>query len=476
MKKSELFFEFLKVPADYLALFFSGILAYLIRNSVAMKEIRPVVFDLPINRYTAIISLFSALCVVIFTSLGLYSVQQRFNTKVKDFSEVFFAMAVCAMVLFTILFFRGEMFSSRFIVIAAWVLAVFFVAMGRIIIREFQNWLAAEYGIGLRKVLAIGVNGDGKAVIEEMQKNKKLGYKVIQILKDFSMKDLEKSFEKNKFDEIIQCDPEMDKNKSLEAVEFCNRNRIAFKYIPNLFQTLAANANITAFSGIPLIEIRRTPLDGWGQIIKRIFDIIASLFFIILFSPIMLITAIAIKLESKGPVFYLDYRYGKNFEKFIFYKFRSMKAELCDGEGPSATLEGNKLLKKLVKNTACNTRKGPLHKIKDDPRITKVGKIIRKLSIDEFPEFFNVLKGDLSLIGPRPHMTLEVQQYKDYHKKVFEIKPGISGLAQVSGRSDLDFEDEIRLDTYYMENWSFWRDIQILLKTPFAVARRRKVE
>ncbi|MFH1175756.1 MAG: sugar transferase [bacterium] len=475
MKKSELIFTAVRVPIDYLMFFISGMLAYLVRNSVVIQEIRPISFDLPFNKYLFLVSIASFFCVIIFAFLDLYGSEQRFNTKINDLSNTLTGMCVCAMFLLFLLFIRGEMFVSRFIVIATWMFAIFFVTLGRIFIRNLQNWLAIKYGIGVHKVLAIGVNGHGRAVIKEMQENKALGYKVIQVLKDFTIKDLEKTHEINNLDEIIQCDPELDKNKSLEIVEFCNQRRIAFRYIPNLFQTLATNANITTFSGVPVIEIRRTSLDGWGQIIKRVFDIFGSLILIVLFSPILIIAAIAIKLESKGPIFYLDYRYGKNFEKFIFYKFRSMYADLCSGEGPSATEKGNAMLKKLD-HSELNTRKGAILKIKSDPRVTKVGKFIRKFSIDELPEFFNVLKGDISLVGPRPHMSYEVQKYETHHKKVFEIKPGVTGMAQVSGRSDLDFEEEIQLDAYYIENWSLWKDIQILLKTPFAVFKRRKVE
>jgi len=475
MKKSELVFTAVRVPMDYIALCAASILAYSARSSAAITSVRPVAFDLAFSEFLSLTFIGGILCIIIFALLGLYDENQRANTKIKDLSQVFFAMSICAMALFTALFLRGEMFSSRFIIIAAWIFSIFFIVLGRIVLRKIQNWLAAEYKIGVRKVLAIGVNGDGKAVLNEMQNNKKLGYKVVKVLKDFTLADLEMLHKKHNLDEIIQCDPEMNKIKELEAVEFCNQNRIAFKYIPNLFQTLASNANISTFGGVPVIEIRRTPLDGWGQIVKRTFDIIGSIILIIAVSPILLITAIAIKIESKGPVFYLDYRYGKNFKKFIFYKFRSMYADMCSGEGPSATKEGNEILKKL-ENSNLNTRKGAILKIKDDPRVTKIGKFIRKFSIDELPELFNVLKGDISLVGPRPHMTYEVQKYKDCHKKAFEIKPGVTGLAQVSGRSDLDFEEEIKLDTYYMENWSFWKDIQILLKTPFAVFRKREVE
>lgn len=189
----------------------------------------------------------------------------------------------------------------------------------------------------------------------------------------------------------------------------------------------------------------------------------------------MLLTAVLIKIDSRGPVLYVDYRSGQYNKRFLFYKFRSMLAHLCDGEGPSATEEGNKMLKKLEVDQKANTRiSDPLHKIKKDPRVTRVGNFIRRWSIDELPQFFNVLKGDISLVGPRPHMTMETARYERHHKKVLTIKPGITGMAQISGRSDLSFEEEVKLDTYYIENWSLLLDLAILLRTPLAIIRSRK--
>jgi lipopolysaccharide/colanic/teichoic acid biosynthesis glycosyltransferase len=154
-----------------------------------------------------------------------------------------------------------------------------------------------------------------------------------------------------------------------------------------------------------------------------------------------------------------------------------MGAHLCDGEGPQATEEGNKMLNELIVNEKINTRASdPVHKIKNDPRITRVGRFIRRWSIDELPQLLNVFKGDISLVGPRPHMTLETARYERRHKKVFTIKPGITGLAQISGRSDLTFDEETKLDTYYIENWSLFLDLAILLRTPVAIIKKRKVE
>jgi len=199
---------------------------------------------------------------------------------------------------------------------------------------------------------------------------------------------------------------------------------------------------------------------------------IGSLFFIILFSPIMLLAAIIIKADSPGPVIYKNKRVAKN-GAFKLFKFRSMINQYCVGDdyGSAAALE---LEKKLIQEK--NTKTGPVYKISGDPRLTGVGKFIRRWSIDELPQFFNVLYGNLSLVGPRPHQPREVAKYERHHKKVLTVKPGLTGLAQISGRSDLSFEDEVKLDSYYIENWSLKLDLSILLRTPLAIIKGRRAE
>jgi exopolysaccharide biosynthesis polyprenyl glycosylphosphotransferase len=227
-------------------------------------------------------------------------------------------------------------------------------------------------------------------------------------------------------------------------------------------QVQRTNIEMNSISGIPLLSLKPTSLDGWGRVVKRIFDIFGAAIGLIILSPVFLITAIAIKLDSKGTIIfkYLDdgsrvKRVGEHGKLFNFYKFRSMHPN-------THNLRYTELAK-------LNQREGtPMVKIKNDPRVTRVGKFIRNTSIDELPQLWNVLKGDISLVGPRPHLPEEVAKYDKHHKFVLSIKPGITGLAQISGRSDLDFEREIQLDTYYIENWSIWMDIKIILKT-FAV-------
>jgi len=227
---------------------------------------------------------------------------------------------------------------------------------------------------------------------------------------------------------------------------------------------------VSDLAGIPIVEVKKTTLDGWGRIWKRLFDIFGSALLIILFSPILLLVALAIKLDSRGPVFFSKRddgsfvtRVGEGGRPFHYFKFRSMIVN-------SDSMRYKELADKNLRTD------GPLVKIKDDPRVTGVGKLIRRWSLDELPELFLVFIGKMSLVGPRPHLPEEVAKYEHHHKKTLTVKPGITGMAQVSGRSDLLFEEEVKLDVYYLENWSLLLDISILLKTPLAVLKHRQAE
>ena len=205
----------------------------------------------------------------------------------------------------------------------------------------------------------------------------------------------------------------------------------------------------------------------WG--FKRGMDVIGSIVGILLFSPIMVLAAVAVKLNSPGPAVFKQFRLGMKGTRFPFYKFRSMYWNVDDQihrQYVNNLIEGN--LEKINQGDG----KEPLYKMKSDARITKIGKIIRKLSIDELPQFFNVLKGEMSLVGPRPPIPYEVEKYEPWHlRRILEVKPGITGLWQVGGRSTTSFDEMVRLDLKYVENWSLWLDLKILLKTVRAVIR-----
>ncbi len=478
MKKSELFFSSLLVPLDYLMIVAAGLSAFYIRHSDFITNMRPVVFDLDFGLYLKSLMVIALFWLGIFAMSGLYAIGSE-RKLVKEIYRIVLACSTGFVMIVIVIFASRELFDSRFIILAGYFLSIIYIAFARSVVRGVQRNLFAG-GIGVKKVVIIGSSKTAEVLIKEFSSSPRTGYKVIKRLWDFSLEtqqELREFLKTKEVDEVIQSDPNLSKAETLRLFDFADENHLVFKYAADLLDTKVLKTEVNEIVGIPIVEVKRTPLDGWGRIIKRIFDIIISVLLILVLSPVLILTAIIIKLDSRGPILYLDFRSGQYNKRFLFYKFRSMVAHLCDGEGPSATEEGNKILQNLEVNEKANMRiSDPLHKIKDDPRITRFGKFIRRWSIDELPQLFNVLKGDISLVGPRPHMTMETAKYETHHKKVMTIKPGITGMAQISGRSDLSFEEEIKLDTYYIENWSLLLDLAIFLRTPLAVMRGRKVE
>ena len=467
MKRSELAFTLALVPLDYLALVLAGIAAYYSRFLPYFTTIRPVIFSLTLKEYLAILSPSLLIWIGVFAAAGLYSTYRR--SIARELSRVFLATSTSMALVFSILFFSRTFFDSRFIALAAWFFSIVFISIGRLAIRGFQRSLMSV-GIGVHRIALIGSNDTAETFKDLFEKKPRFGLQIVSSFKTFdatTAKKLKTLKQQDLIDEILLADPEANKNMTLALIAFTDVEHLGFRYSADLFATAVGRSVIHMFSGIPVIEVQKTPLDGWGAIYKRLFDIVGSLILIVLTSPIMILTAIAIKLDSKGPILFsrLDddkrmTRIGQGGKPFPYFKFRSMVPHTH-----------NMRYKELSEK---DTRKGsPMVKIANDPRITRVGNFIRKYSIDELPEFFLVLTGKMSLVGPRPHMPEEVAKYKPEHKKVLTIKPGITGLAQISGRADLDFDEEVRLDTYYIEHWSPWMDLYILLKTPVVVLFRK---
>ncbi|MBI4435108.1 sugar transferase [Candidatus Uhrbacteria bacterium] len=463
MKRSELTFTLALVPLDYLALLAAGIAAYFSRFHPAFTAIRPVIFDLTLQGYLKVVTPMVIVFVLVFAASGLYGVTRR--SIASELSRIVLACSASMALVFAISFFSRVLFESRFIAIAGWGLAILFVAIERLVVRGLQRSLL-RLGIGTHRIVIIGKTSAAEALVREFNQKKRLGFQVVAQYKTFTKaltRELREFKRADKIDEIVLANPEASRQETLEIIAFTEQEHLGFRYSADLFTAAIGRSIIHTYAGIPVIEVQKTPLDGWGAIYKRLFDVVGSSVLIILTSPVMLATALSIKLDSRGPVFFaklddgsLSRRVGQGGQTFTYFKFRSMRP------GTHA-LRYNELAQ-------ADTRKGsPLVKIKNDPRVTRVGKFIRKFSIDELPEFFLVLRGHMSLVGPRPHLPEEVDRYKPEQRKVLTIKPGITGMAQISGRADLDFDDEVRLDTYYIEHWSPWLDLYILLKTPWVV-------
>ena len=479
MKKSELFFSFILVPLDFLILILAGVSAYYIRFSNFATDLRPVVFNLPFGEYFKAVLVVAFLWVLIFAFSSLYSFNRRRLSQ--EIYRIFLACSAGFALVAILIFFQRELFDSRFIVLIAWFLSILYISFYRAIIHWIQKLLYAS-GIGVKNIILVGSSKTGDNLIRDFFSDKYSGFKVTKRVRDFSLdtsKELSefiKEFNKNneskkeRIDEIIQTDPNLSKVETLRLYDFANEHHIIFRYVADLLEVKVLRTEVSEMAGVPVVEVKRTTLDGWGRIVKRIFDVFVSSIIIILFSPIIILTIILIKIDSSGPIFFSKrddgspvFRVGQGGELFKYFKFRSMLPGMD-------SMRYNELMDK-------NLRKdGPMVKIADDPRITRVGKFIRRWSIDELPELFLVFMGRMSLVGPRPHLPEEVAKYEQHHKKTLTVKPGITGLAQVSGRSDLLFEEEVKLDVYYIENWSLLLDLSILFRTPLAIIKNRKAE
>ena len=454
MKKSDLLFTAALVPIDYVMIVLAGLAAYFLRFT-ALAQLRPIIFDLPFWYYFRIILVVAVVCILFLALNGLYRPgRQRFS---RELIGIFYGLTVAIMLIVLFVFFQRTLFSSRFIILAGWLIAIVFVALGRIIV-HFAHLQTFKNHRGLDRVVVIGKSDLSRELAEHLKNDLGYGYEVkehLSSVKDFIDKWQNRTSE---IKAVIQGDVDLSNEEIHDLVDFCTEHQLVFKYVVDSYGALLTNIKNETLAGIPLLEIRRTALDGWGRIIKRFFDFIISLLLLTILIPLFLVVAIIIKLDSPGSIFVKLNRVGQRNISFGLYKFRSM------------VKDAHQLKAKLMQY---NERQGPLFKMANDPRITKVGRFIRHWSVDELPQLFNVLKGEMSLVGPRPHEPEEVARYDRHQKQLLTIKPGITGLAQISGRSNLPFEEEAKLDIYYMENWALGFDLQIIIKTiPVVLGRK----
>ncbi len=468
MKPSKIFLGLIRIPMDFFLGIAAFYLAYQIRSRTDLIPGINIPADLttfqPIQDYLrfgfgAVTGL-----ILIYAVNRMYSLKNNLRLS-KEISLVIIQNAAWLMLIITYFFVIRQLPFSRLVLGYTAFFATVLISASRIILRGVEN-LFLHYGIGKRILLFIGNNSVTAELYKTFDKNPR--FECVGIIDDKEnpgrhnlgrINQLEEIVRKYHVEEIIQTKSDLTEAQSTDIVEFCREHHLDYSFVPDLLTFYRTNIDVETITGIPVIHLKPTPLDGWGKVSKRIFDFIGSLCGIIILSPVFVITAIAIRIDSKGTILfkYLDdgsrvKRVGQHGNLFNFYKFRSMYPKTH-----------NLRYTELAKD---NLREGsPLVKIKNDPRVTKVGRFIRKYSIDELPQLFNVLYGKMSLVGPRPHLPEEVAKYQKHHKFVLTIKPGITGMAQISGRSDLNFEEEIKLDSYYIEHWSLWKDVKIILKT-----------
>jgi exopolysaccharide biosynthesis polyprenyl glycosylphosphotransferase len=270
--------------------------------------------------------------------------------------------------------------------------------------------------------------------------------------------DLASVLDAHRVQEVIIADPDFPEERAVELVDQCHRRGVTVRIAPSTMEILVHRAEFVPGASVPLFELRPPVFDGVDYFVKRTFDFTLSALFVLLLSPVLLACAVAVRLSSRGPILYRSYRPGIGGEPFACFKFRTMRQ---DADALQADLEDS------------NEADGALFKIREDPRTTRVGAFLRRYSLDELPQLFNVIRGNMSLVGPRPLPQRDFDQLEDWHKKRYLVLPGVTGLWQVSGRSELDFDDLVRLDFLYLERWSIGLDLAILLKTIPAVVTRR---
>lgn len=451
MKKGDVVANVLRVPVDFALLVGAGIFVYIIRTQL-LDSWRPVLFgpDLPLARFIGLTAAVSGLFVLTYAFSGLYSMKRRM-TQPEEMARVTIASAAAIMVVILVIFLQQSLFNSRFLVVGYWVTATVWVIVGRVCFRVAYRRMMARTGIGAHRVLLIGSDEVSDRIARTMTAEPGLGYRIVRRLNSPAAETITAAVtEEGAIDEIMLADPNYPPDVVTELVDFCNDRHIIFTFVPNIHRTLTTHWDVDAIGQTPVVQLRRTALVGWGRVFKRVSDVVLSTLALVLSSPVFGLIAFAIKWETAGPVFVRLERISRG-KTFLLYKFRSM-------------IENAEELKPLL--ASLNERPdGPLFKIRDDPRVTRVGRFIRRTRLDELPQFINVFRGDIALVGPRPHQPDEIAKYQRHHRKVLAIKAGATGLAQISGSSDLPFEEEVALDTFYIENWSFMLDARIIART-----------
>lgn len=454
---SQIIFLFIS-DAVFVALAF--ILGYYLRFNVFLFITPAPVTQ--VEAYIRIIVFILFVWIAIFEMLGLYA--EKKGNVFDEVATVFAAVTIAAFLLLGLLFLYRGLWFSRQVLIYAWAMAFLFLSASRLLVDGFQAYVFSK-GIGVRKTLIIGAGEIGTALALRIKENPGSGYRIVGYLDDDPRKVGEKFngfpvidklshvkdiIKKREVKEVIIAISNFPYQKILDIVTECERERVGFKIVPGILEIMASRIDTDEVGGIPIVTISEIRLKGLNALVKRATDLFGSAFLLIIFSPVFLLISILIKLESRGPVFFLQERVGRDGIHFMMHKFRSM---IEDAES-------------LLPNIQHMSEvEGHIFKMKKDPRITRMGRFLRKFSMDELPQLINVFRGQMSLVGPRPPLPSEVVKYNNWHLKRLRTAPGITGLWQVSGRSQLPFEDMVRLDIYYIENWSLWMDIKILLRT-----------
>jgi exopolysaccharide biosynthesis polyprenyl glycosylphosphotransferase len=404
------------------------------------------------------------LTVLLFARSGLYADRAQRPGLSRIVSSLFQVMVVA--LIFALV--NGEKYSSYYIFYGTLAFAICFIGSLRWAYEKVTGMLLRAAGYRRRAVL-VGSGGHIEDVAHALKDEvhapvEMVGFISLTPRPDNGLRslgrieDLAGVLDAHRIQEVIIADPDFPQERAVEVVDQCHRRAVTVRIAPSTMEILVHRAEFVPGASVPLFELRPPVFAGFDYAVKRSFDFVVSLLLILALSPLLLLISLAVFLSSRGPVLYRSMRPGIGGEPFACFKFRTMRS---DADQIQADLE------------SLNEASGALFKIRDDPRMTRVGRLLRNYSLDELPQLINVLLGQMSLVGPRPLPQRDFDQLEDWHKKRYLVLPGVTGLWQVSGRSELDFDDLVRLDFLYLERWSVGLDLAILLKTVPAVLSRR---
>ena len=459
MKRAEAYFRVLRLPVDALAVAAALLLSYHLRRAnidllPGIQLLEPAT-TLPILREYIRTFVIPAIVLFLILAMGfrLYSLSLTMSAWVEVGRVLVVAGMWVALVVFWFFFVEKQLFYSRILLLHSTFFITLFVLTTRATLTLFQRSLLS-WGIGRTVVASVGAGPIASIARAVLQADKR--YEYLGHARDCA--GLHQLPGHRRLDLVLQTDAHPKSATTGELIEECRSRHIGYAFLPTVFTDVPQKLKVERLGLLPMLRFQPTPLDGWGRVFKRAFDIIASAAALLLLSPIFLLITICVLLESGWPIVYVSSRVGEFAKRRIpVLKFRSMihnadsrKEELLDA----------------------NHRDGPLFKVKRDPRVTRVGGVLRRWTLDELPQLLNVFLGHMSLVGPRPHLPPEVDQYTSYQRRVFAVRPGMTGLAQISGRSDLKFQEEVSLDLQYVEEWSMLLDLWILWRTLFVVLGR----
>jgi exopolysaccharide biosynthesis polyprenyl glycosylphosphotransferase len=438
-------------------------LAYWVRYQLQWFFAVDVAYYAPFHRYIPFALVLTVLLLAIYRMQGVYS-QRRGISWLDETYAILSGTSTGIVSLVFIAYFYRPLSYSRLIFIYAGGFIVLLLSLSRLGKAWLWNYLRRR-GIGVDRILIVGAGEIGRTLMRHIVAQPGLGYRVVGFVDDDphrgstdlgrfhalgGIANLPGIIQEEQVDEVLITLPWTYHRKSLAIVEECEREHVRARIVPDLFQLSLSRVDVDEIGGVPVIGLRDPTIGVWQRAAKRSLDLIVAVGGMIVLLPCSLLIALAIKLDSRGPVLFAQPRVGQGGREFAIHKFRSMRLGAEEEKQELADL---------------NEASGPLFKMRNDPRLTRMGRVLRRWSLDELPQLYNVVRGEMSLVGPRPPTPAEVAEYEDWHLKRLTVRPGITGLWQVSGRSELPFAEMVLLDVYYVENWSLALDLKILLRT-----------